>query len=68
LTMVTDYVTYRAPCSFEGRVPDAILKAEQGRFPRAVSQTAPGRTRAFDSATFLLMATDGFLFGIRFIC
>jgi hypothetical protein len=30
----------------EGCFPDAILKVERARFPRAVSQTAPGRLRA----------------------
>ena len=35
----------KAPGSLiEGHVPDAILKVERGRFPRAVSQAAPGRS------------------------
>src|ERR1700719_2868894 len=39
-----DYLRHRL--AQQGRFLDAILKVERVRFPRAVSQTAPGRLRA----------------------
>jgi hypothetical protein len=42
----------------QGRIPDAIRNVERVRCFRAGSQPAPERTRANDSATFPVMATD----------
>jgi hypothetical protein len=39
LTSVTDYVTHVLTLLIEGRIPDAILFAEQGAAPARGSQT-----------------------------